>query len=805
MGETPLNLAIKHSLKSQIGLLIKKGGKIAEDAQGITPLMLAAKVGQIVSIETILKLQIGNITERETLELVRYNKTLSSKKRRRNRFWRFHCRLIKENDLYAATFASLETVSTERRQFSETKIMKLAKSSIHIGKLRIALRKGADPNITNRFGQTALHTAIINHNHKAVRLLTRHGAKVDQGDINGFTPLHIAAYEGELISLTCLLKKGGDLNQTNDFGETPFLLACGALPYRQPIHVKENEIKQQNNIDVLKLLVKAGAKTDVTDPLGNSALHRAILAGSEHLILWLYHEYPKLMWQKNLQGIIPVESAIHSHRHLDTDAAILSNLYSLHQDIQKNTNNKLTLGNLLVSAHEPEAFESLVQAHPEIAEHADSTQMKYSPLHFAAIRGNTDFLKIYLKHGLNLNKQDAAGNTSAHLAAYYGNAEFLELLRDNHANLLIKNKDGRIPLHLAATKTKVRCIEVLKTKETIIEVDNRGVTPLHIACRYGRKTVIEHLWKPMLQVNDEGDTVMHKAAFNHHHKAVSVLLEGEKHLISTLDGRLVERQNHNGNTPLHELTKKNPCKDRVCNQKILETFIRDRADPKVKNQDGESFLHSLAYYGRTSLFDLLISTYPKLHLNPKDLRNNTPLHKAILGKNIEVLEKLCTHGAKLEEKNHEKLTPLLLAIKTGFWEGARILLKQGAKLDQTSAYGMSLFHYLFDREEIDREGYGLLVDCIQSFPKVLLVRDHQKRTPLHTLAARGHHLGLFILRFLPEDLSKNSKFVWYKDKDGQTAFNLAEQYKHKKLARQIRTFPPESLGADYKSRCKPLL
>jgi cytohesin len=749
--------------------------------------------------------------------------------------------------------------------------MKLAKSSSHIGKLRIALRKGADPNITNRFGQTALHTAIINHNHKAVRLLTRHGAKVDQGDINGFTPLHIAAYEGELISLTCLLKKGGDPNQTNDFGETPFLLACGALPYRQPIHVKENEIKQQNNIDVLKLLVKAGAKTDVTDPLGNSALHRAILAGSEHLILWLYHEYPKLMWQKNLQGIIPVESAIHSHRHLDTDAAILSNLYSLHQDIQKNTNNKLTLGNLLVSAHEPEAFESLVQAHPEIAEHADSTQMKYSPLHFAAIRGNTDILKIYLKHGLNLNKQDAAGNTSAHLAAYYGNAEFLELLRDNHANLLIKNKDGRIPLHLAATKTKVRCIEVLKTKETIIEVDNRGDTPLHIACRYGRKTVIEHLWQPMLQVNDEGntplhetclhgqdiamrfliqkgediearnafgqtpmmlaaqeghalsveqlliiganiwavddegDTVMHKAAFNHHHKVVSVLLEGEKHLISTLDGRLVERQNHNGNTPLHELTKKNPCKDRVCNQKILETFIRDRADPKVKNQDGESFLHSLAYYGRTSLFDLLISTYPKLHLNPKDLRDNTPLHKAILGKNIEVLEKLCTHGAKLEEKNHEKLTPLLLAIKTGFWEGARILLKQGAKPDQTSAYGMSLFHYLFDREEIDREGYGLLVDCIQSFPKVLLVRDHQKRTPLHTLAARGHHLGLFILRFLPEDLSKNSKFVWYKDKDGQTAFNLAEQYKHKKLARQIRTFPPESLGADYKSRCKPLL
>lgn len=170
-----------------------------------------------------------------------------------------------------------------------------------------------------------------------------------------------------------------------------------------------------------------------------------------------------------------------------------------------------------------------------------------------------------------------------------------------------------------------------------------------------------------------------------------------------------------------------------------------------------------------------------------------------------MLERLCNHGAKLEEKNDNKLIPLLLAVKTGFWEGARILLKHGAKPEQTSGDGMSLFHYILDLEEIDREGYGFLVDAIQTFPKVILLRDANKRTPLHNLAVRGHHLALFVLRFLPDDLSKNSQFVWAKDKDGQTAFNLAEQYHHKKLARQIRTFPPESLGADYKSRSKPLL
>lgn len=871
LGETPLNHAIKHGLKAQIRLLIENKGKIAEDAQGITPLMFAAKVGNIVSMETLVELQGGKISEREALELVRYNKSLSSKKRDDNRFWRFHCQLLEQNDLYAAAFASLQSVSTDRHQFGDTKLMRLAKSKKNTARLKKALKEGADPNVANRFGQTALHTAIIHNNAEAVRLLTHYGANVNRGDINGFTPVHLAAYEGQLGILIRLLDKKGDPNKPNDFGETPFLLACGTLPYRQPVYVKETDSKHQDNIEILKELRKAGAITDAVDPLGNNGLHRAVISGSEQLILWLYHEIPKLMWKKNKQGVIPVESAIHSHRHLDTDAVIVSNLYALHQEMQKKTNNRLTLGNLLVSANEPVAFEALIKDHPELAVHTDSTQMKYSPLHFAAIRGNIDILRIYIKLGIDLNHCDAAGNTAAHLAAYYGNGEFLEILRDHKANLLLKNRDGRIPLHLAATKTRARCIEALKSECALIQVDNRGDTPLHIACRYGRKDVVSRLWKPMLQVNDEGntplheaclhgqdaamrfliqkgediearnafgqtplmlaaqeghsqaveqllviganiwavddegDTVLHKAVFNHHYNVVTTILKSEKQLIATMDGRLVERQNHNGETPLHLVTKKAPRKERTCSLKILAALMNDDSNPKTKNQDGEAFMHTAAYYGRDSLFDLFMNAFPKFKLNSTDLRGNTPLHKAVLGKNPEMVERLCTHRAKLEEKNDEKLTPLLLAVKTGFWEGARILLKHGAKPDQTSGDGKSLFHYILDRKEIDREGYGFLVDAIQTFPKVLLLRDNKKRTPLHILAVRGHHLSLFILRFLPNDLEKNSKFVWTKDADGQTAFSLAEQHHHKKLARQIRTFPPESLGADYKSRSKPLL
>jgi len=473
-GKTPLNIAVEQGIHTQIGLLVENKGEIAEQPQGITPLMLAAKIGNISSMETLIRLQLGVINEKEAIELVRYIQRLSRREKRGNRFWKFHRKLLVSNESYRTTFESLDTSSSNKCQFGSTSLMRLARSPKSLKRLKTALEQGANPNTANRYGQTALHAAIMHGNWRAVRLLTRHGADVNQGDIYGFTPVHLAAFKGQLRALKRLLDKGGDPNQPNDFGETPFLIGCGILPHRKPDYFDEPEMRMASSTGVLEALIKAGANTDAVDPLGNNALHRAVISGSENLILWIHHTFPKLMLQKNFQGIIPVESAVHSHRHLDTDAAILENLGQLHEEIMEKTKNRLTLGNLLVSANEPVAFKALVEAIPHVAFHKDSTQMQYSPLHLAAIRGNTDILKIYADLKLDLNQRDAAGNTAAHLAAYYGKAEFLRLLRFAEADLLIKNRDGRIPLHLAATKTNADCVSILKVPRALVEVDNRG-------------------------------------------------------------------------------------------------------------------------------------------------------------------------------------------------------------------------------------------------------------------------------------------------------------------------------------------
>lgn len=55
------------------------------------------------------------------------------------------------------------------------------------------LRKGADPNVANNDGWTALHPACGHDHLPTAKLLHQHGASLVQWNNDGQTPLHFAA------------------------------------------------------------------------------------------------------------------------------------------------------------------------------------------------------------------------------------------------------------------------------------------------------------------------------------------------------------------------------------------------------------------------------------------------------------------------------------------------------------------------------------------------------------------------------------------------------------------------------------
>eukprot|EP00757_Euglenozoa_sp_SAG-D1_P016150 gene16150-4899_t len=70
------------------------------------------------------------------------------------------------------------------------------------------------------------HCSIIeNGRTKCMELLLGFGAKVDQPNNNGATPLYIASYNGHTKYMELLLDRGAKVYQPNNNGATPLYIA----------------------------------------------------------------------------------------------------------------------------------------------------------------------------------------------------------------------------------------------------------------------------------------------------------------------------------------------------------------------------------------------------------------------------------------------------------------------------------------------------------------------------------------------------------------------------------------------------
>jgi ankyrin repeat protein len=102
--------------------------------------------------------------------------------------------------------------------------------AIEIGNERdveYCLNNGADPNICNKNGITALSLACsFSFKRNIIPLLIDAGADINATSQNGTTALHTASDRGLIDSSIYLLEAGADTNLTTNNGDTPLLLAA---------------------------------------------------------------------------------------------------------------------------------------------------------------------------------------------------------------------------------------------------------------------------------------------------------------------------------------------------------------------------------------------------------------------------------------------------------------------------------------------------------------------------------------------------------------------------------------------------
>jgi len=173
--------------------------------------------------------------------------------------------------------------------------------------VRELLDAGAGPNSGSGDGFPPLYAALtsatptpgamVRHDlPELVELLIRHGADVGQRGFNDYTPLHLAAAQGDLAMVELLLRHGADPNQITriDDMETPLELAERAgnrdvVDRLRPLTTRLNweQAAATGDVRFLRRMRRDGHDIDAKDGYGQTALMRAAHAGQREAVQWL--------------------------------------------------------------------------------------------------------------------------------------------------------------------------------------------------------------------------------------------------------------------------------------------------------------------------------------------------------------------------------------------------------------------------------------------------------------------------------------------------------------------------------------
>ena len=284
------------------------------------------------------------------------------------------------------------------------------------------------------------------------------------------------------------------------------------------------------------------------------------------------------------------------------------------------------------------------------------------PLHLAVISANPNMVTAIIKHpSCMINALDQRDRTPLHYAAIHGQEDIVRLLLEAGAKSDTLDEAGASPGHLAVQSGDEKTVRVFIDKNQCQQLDSQKRTPLMWAVALERVAMVKILVSCDADTKDKmGYSALHIAVSNN-------VLSCIQPLISLGVG--INIRNDEGETPAMLASKQG-------HEEILASLIKSGADINLVDVLGGGCLHLASGSGHLACMTLLLKNGVKVDLS--DSAGTTALMMASSGGHKAAVTMLLEAGASLDKQNGQGMCALYSAVHGGHLDLVRMFLEAGA-------------------------------------------------------------------------------------------------------------------------------
>lgn len=518
--------------------------------------------------------------------------------------------------------------------------------------VRCLLENGADLEVTNKQGKTALVYAAKYGYSDILEELLLHNVNLEAKGTDGRTALIEAILNEEPEIVKCLLAKGADYNTTDKNGKTALMYAAESddrtalellLELNLDLEITENLNGKtaliyaviSKNEEGVELLLQHGANAKVKNALGFSAFFSAANSGNVR-ILQMLHEHGADINEVDEEGITALTLAVKQN------AACTEYLIERGAHLDA-TYNDMDLFEVAAGSNQLEPLKVLIELGVKKKELPDKLN---SILMFSSICGFVDIMKYVIELGASVNDsvfdEDLERDcTPLFYAAKNGNEEATALLLEYGADASILNI---IYSSSAGMLDRVKYL-VEEKKADVNDVDEKdGKTALILAAKNGKRNIVKYLVEQGANCNVTD------------YKLSSPLIE------AALNGDV----------------------------EMMDFLLQNGADINLKTADGFTALFRCASESKIAGMEYLIAK--GADLEAKDKRGYTPLLAAIIYERDEAVELLIQKGADIFVVDDEEYNAFTYAVAVNHLGAAKLLVKHGADIHCIDHKGRTYLH-----------------------------------------------------------------------------------------------------------------